>query len=200
MNGGGGMRTGTTLSVIAHGLILASGFWWFSAKPLDQAPVQSVLADVISESEYAQLTAGLQTAPQSKAPQPIIDKLGAPSEPVKDSAAKVADKPEIRTTAEAAPSAALPKPPEPKPIAAPPPPSEAKPEAATPETDAIAEALRRDEAKKKEEAKKLEEAKRREGRGGARKRVSVRNASSRRRSRPHFSTSASRSAWPRLER
>src|SRR5579864_9483634 len=142
------MRTGTTISVIGHGLILASGLLWFSAKPLDQASVESVLADVISESEFSQLTAGLQAAPQSKAPQPIIDKQGAPSEPVKDSSAKVVDKPEIKTTADAAPSATLPLPPAPKPVATPPPPSEAKPEATTPETDAIAEALKRDEAKK----------------------------------------------------
>jgi colicin import membrane protein len=155
------MRSGTTISVIGHGLILASGLWWFSAKPLDQMPVESVLADVISESEFSQLTAGLQTAPQSKAPQPIIDKLGAPSEPVKDPSARVTDKPEIKTTVEAAPSAAPPKPAEPKPPAIPPPPpSEAKAEAPTPETDAIAEALKRDEAKKREEARKLEEAKR----------------------------------------
>jgi outer membrane biosynthesis protein TonB len=154
--------TGTTISVIGHGLILASGLLWFAAKPLDQPRLESLDADVISESEFSQLTTGLQTAPQSKAPQPITDKLGAPSEPVKDPSAKVVDKPEIKTTAEAAPSAAPPKPAEPKPAnIPPPPPSPAKAEA-TPEPDLIAEALKRDEAKKKEEARKLEEAKKRE--------------------------------------
>jgi outer membrane biosynthesis protein TonB len=153
------MRTGLTISTIAHGLILASGLVWFSVQPLDHVPVDSVLADVISEREFSQLTAGLRTAPQHPRPQPIVDKPDAPKQPVKDPSAKVVPKPEI-TTGAAPPGAALPLPP--MPPAAAPQASEAKPEPSKPEPDPIAEALKREEAKKKEEAKKLEEAKKRE--------------------------------------
>jgi colicin import membrane protein len=156
------MTTGTTISAIGHGLVLASGLFWFSAKPFEHAPVDSVMADVISEREFSRLTAGLKTAPKLDKPQPMVDRIGEPKEPAKDPVAKVLDKPEIQT-AEARPAATPPKPPEPKAVAVPPPAAaESKPEAKKPEPDPIAEALKKDEAKKKEEARKLEEAKRRE--------------------------------------
>src|ERR1700674_4000695 len=155
------MTTGTTISAIGHGLVLASGLFWFSAKPFEHAPVDSVMADVISEREFSRLTAGLKTAPKLDKPQPMVDRIGEPKEPAKDPVAKVLDKPDIQT-AEARPTASRRKPADSKRVAVPPPAAESKPEAKKPEPDPIAEALKKDEAKKKEEARKLEEAKRRE--------------------------------------
>ena len=154
------MTTGTTISAIGHGLVLASGLLWFSAKPFENAPVDSVMVDVMSEREFSELTAGLKTAPKLDKPQPVVDRIGEPKEPAKDPFANVLDKPEIKT-AEARPAAAPPKPAEPKPVAVPAA-AESKPEAKKPEPDPIAEALKKEETKKKEEARKLEEAKRRE--------------------------------------
>jgi colicin import membrane protein len=181
------MKTGTTISAIGHGLVLAWCLVSFSAKPFDLAPVDSVAVDVISENDLSRLVAGSKTAPQVEKPRPIVDKIGPASEPVKDPVAKPVTKPPV-PMAEAAPppapkqpdpkppkplEAKLPdtkladakppqaKPPETKP-AAPPVTSDAKPDLKKPEPDPIAEALKREEAKQKEDAKKAEEAKRRE--------------------------------------
>src|SRR5215472_6386800 len=151
------MRTGYTISAIGHALMLAWGLVSFSAKPFEMSPEDSVLADVISESEFNQLTAGSKTASLVTKPSPIVDKIGEAKESPKDAVQKVVNKPEVLTETAPPPDAKPPdiKPPEPKPAAAPP--------AATiepkPEPDPIAEALKREEAKKKEEARKREEVK-----------------------------------------
>jgi outer membrane biosynthesis protein TonB len=173
------MKTGTTISTVGHGLVLACCLLSFSAKPYAIAPADSVAVDVISENELSQLMAGSKTAPQAEKPQPVIDRIGEPHEPVNDALAKPVDKPSVQM-AEASPPEAnppeakppdakppeakppAPKPAESKPAAPPPAASEAKPDLRKSEPDPIAEALKREEAKKKEEAKKLEEAKRRE--------------------------------------
>jgi colicin import membrane protein len=159
------MTPGTTISATAHALLLAWGLFWFSAKPLDVAPVDSVMADVISESEFSRLTAGLKTAAPTEKPQPVADRLGEVHDPPKDMLAKASDKPEIQAPAPD-PSATPPPPPasDAKPhTGTPPAASEAKPELKKPEPDPIAEALKKEETKRKEEAKKREEeAKKRE--------------------------------------
>ena len=158
------MRTGYTISAIGHALVLGWGLVSFSAKPFEVSPTESVLADVISESEFNQLTAGLKTARQVTKPAPMVDKIGDVKEPPKDPVQKVSNKPEVQMTVAQPPAPQLPeiKPPEQKPPASKPPEAAAQPADLKPEPDPIAEALRRDEAKQKEEAKKLEEARKRE--------------------------------------
>jgi colicin import membrane protein len=168
------MKTGTTISAMGHGLVLAWCLLSFSAKPYAIAQVDSVAVDVISENELSQLVAGSKTAPRAEKPTPVIDRIGESHEPVKDALAKPVDKPPVQM-ADASPPESnppeskppeaklpTPKPAEPKPTAPPPAASEAKPDLRKSEPDPIAEALKREEAKKKEDAKKLEEAKRRE--------------------------------------
>src|SRR5215472_9872594 len=161
------MRTGYTISAIGHALVLGWGLVWFSAKPLEVPPTDSVVADVISETEFSQLTAGSQNAKQTPKPAPVVDKAGDVKAPPKDPTLKVSDKQEVQTATATPPAPPQPdvKPPDPKPPEAKP----AEPQSATapataapPVPDPIAEALQREEAKKKEEAKKLEEAKKRE--------------------------------------
>src|SRR5262249_54286078 len=162
------MRTGYTISAIGHALVLGWGLVPFSAKPFEVSPTESIMADVISETEFNNLTAGMKTAQQVTKPVPVVDKIGEMKVPPKDPVRKVSDKPEVQMTA-AQPPAPPPdiKPSEQKPPESKPP--EAKPAAAQPaaadpkaEPDPIAEALHREEAKQKEEAKKLEEARKRE--------------------------------------
>jgi colicin import membrane protein len=160
------MRTGYTISAVGHALVLAWGLVAFAAKPFDMSPIDSVSADVISESEFTQLTAGSKNAKKVTKPLPVADKIGEVKEAPKDPIQKLTEKAEVQMAAAQPPPDIKPpeaKPPEPKPAA---PPPEAAPPAAMadpkPEPDPIAEALKREEAKKKEEAKKLEEAKRRE--------------------------------------
>jgi colicin import membrane protein len=172
------MRTGYTISAIGHALVLGWGLVSFSPKPFEVSPTDSVMADVISESEFNQLTAGIKTAQQVTKPVPVADKIGDVKEPPKDPVQKVSNKAEVQMTAAQPPAPQPPdikppeqkqpdvKPPEQKPAA--PQPAAAEPK---PEPDPIAEALRREEAKQKEEAKKLEEARKREE---AKKREEVR--------------------------
>ena len=150
---GGRMRAGLTISAIGHLAVLVWLFVTLPSTKIESTP--AIAVDMISDSELSQIMAGVKTAPKADAPKPIVDKIGEPSPPVKDPTPKVSDKPEIQPTAEAAP------PPEPKPEPKPEK-AEAKPAKVEPQVDAIAEALKRDEAKKKEEAKKLADAKKKE--------------------------------------
>jgi outer membrane biosynthesis protein TonB len=162
------MRTGYTISAIGHALVLGWGLVSFSAKPFEVSPTDSVMADVISESEFNQLTAGIKTAQQVTKPVPVADKIGDVKEPPKDPVQKVSNKAEVQMTAAQPPAPQPPdiKPPEQKPPDVKPPEQKPAPQPAAaepkPEPDPIAEALRREEAKQKEEAKKLEEARKRE--------------------------------------
>jgi outer membrane biosynthesis protein TonB len=163
------MRIGYTISTIGHALVLGWGLVSFSAKPFEVSPTDAVMADVISETEFNQLTAGTHAAQQVTNPAPVVDKIGDVKEPPKDPVAKVTNKPEVQMTAAEPPAPRPPdiKPPEPKPPESKPPepkPVAPQPAAAEPKVqpDPIAEALQREEAKRQEEAKKLEEAKKRD--------------------------------------
>ncbi len=158
------MKAGLTISAIGHAGLLLWGLVSFAAKPFD-APAESLPVDIISDSEFSQITAGVKTAPKVETPKPVVDKV-ADRKAVEDPTQKVMDKPEIMASAD--PSLPLPlpepKPTEPKPAAVPPPqPAEqkAEPKDKT-EPDPIAEALKKEQAKKKEDQKKLEEAKKKE--------------------------------------
>jgi outer membrane biosynthesis protein TonB len=131
------MRAGVTISTVAHVLILGSTLLWFSAAPLKSLEEDSVPIDIISDTDFSKLTAGLKTAQKLDQPKAMADKVGE-AKAATDQAGKVVDnKPEIRTaSAEAAP------PPEPKP-------KETKVDQKKPpeKTDEAAEALKK-EAKK----------------------------------------------------
>jgi colicin import membrane protein len=70
------------------------------------------MADVISESEFNQLTAGIKTAQQVTKPVPVVDKIGDVKEPPKDPVQKVSNKQEVQPTAAQPPA---PQPPDIKP-------------------------------------------------------------------------------------
>jgi colicin import membrane protein len=129
----------------------------FAVKPLDAEPAESLPVDIISATEFSQLTAGSKTAPKADTPKPLVEKVAERKAP-DDPAQKVAEKPEIKTA-----SAEPPPPPEPAPK---PVPSEAKsepkPQKDKSEPDPIAEALKQEQAKQKAEEKKREEAKKKE--------------------------------------
>jgi colicin import membrane protein len=158
------MRTGLTISTGVHILVLVCllVLWWLPVTKME--PTEALAVDVVSDTEFSTMVAGIKNAPQSPVAKPVVDKIGE-AKPVKDPTLKVSDKPEI------APSAELPPPPAPqpdkpevKPEKAEPKPekAEAKPEKVEPQPDEIAEAIKRDEEKKREEAKKLAEQKKRD--------------------------------------
>ena len=129
------MKSSVTISTLGHALFLAWGLVSFSAKPFDSATAEALPVDVISSSEFSQMTAGVKTAPKVEAPKPLVEKVAPDPKPVKDPTPKVSEKPEI----EAAKADAPPPTPQVKPQ------PEAKPEEKKP--DEIAEALKKEVVK-----------------------------------------------------
>src|SRR3954470_16572598 len=149
------MKAGWTISAVLHALVLAWGPVSISARPLDQAPTASLPVDIISATDFSQITRGTRNAPKAEAPAPLVEKV-AEAKPLADNPApKVVDnKPEIVVAAE------KPEPPTPEPVkkAEPKPPTpqpQPKPEPKQafakepePKVDAIAEAIKKEEKKK----------------------------------------------------
>ena len=145
------MKTGITISVIGHAAVLLWSVVTFGVRPLSAPPIDSLPVDIISSTEFSQMTAGAKTAPKAPAPKPLVEKVAEPKPPAENPADKIVDKPEIVT---ASTKVSEPEPqPKPKPQETKPPP-QAKPE---PKIDPIAEALKKEENKKPEPKK--EEAK-----------------------------------------
>jgi colicin import membrane protein len=147
------------LSIAGHGAFLAWALVTFAhTRPVDSSEVFPV--DVLTASEFSQLTAGSEQAKPQEQPQPLVEKVAEPTPPPEDLNAKVVEKKEVTAaTTETMPEPA-PKQPDPKPAAAPPEPKQEvkAPEKAKepdPKVDPIAEALKKDETKKPE--KKVEQ-------------------------------------------
>jgi outer membrane biosynthesis protein TonB len=135
------MKTGLAISAIVHAALLLWGLISFAAKPLEAKPNDALPIDIISDKQFSELTKGVQNAPKTAKPAPLVEKIDA-SKPVDDSTAKVTEKKEIKT-AKTEPQ----PPPEPEPK---PKPAEAKPDKKEPpKVDPIAEALKKEEARKK---------------------------------------------------
>jgi outer membrane biosynthesis protein TonB len=129
-------RRDVIASAIIHVVLLGSTMVWFtSATPFKPNTEDSVPVDIISDTQFSKLTAGLKTAPKSETPKPMADKVGEAKQ-AQEAVGKIVDnKPEVRTaTKEATP------PPEPKVK-----PPEVKKAEVKP--DEIAEALKKAEKK-----------------------------------------------------
>jgi len=148
------MRTGLTVSVVAHVALIAWGVVSFAAKPLKALQSESLPVDIISAKEFSEITRGSKSAKQKEPAKPLVEKVAEEQKVVDDPDTKVVEKkPEIKAAQEAAPP---PPPPERKPEppkeakAEPPKPAKAEPKPEPPKPDPIAEALKKDEAKKPE--------------------------------------------------
>jgi colicin import membrane protein len=151
------MRTGLAISSVVHASALLWAALTFTTSPLESMPSDSIPVDIISPTEFSQLTAGSKTAKKQETPKPLVEKVGEQKQ-VEDHTAKISEKKELQATkneqtppkpVEKTESKPEPKPEPPKPAEK----AEAKPEP-KPEADPIAEALKKDESKKKEEQKK----------------------------------------------
>jgi colicin import membrane protein len=126
------MRTGLTISGVGHAVVLLWCVVTFIVQPYHAEPLKGLPVDLISASEFSQMTDGAKNAPKAEKPKPVADKV-AEAVPVEDPAAKLAKKEVKAATDVRAPE---PKPPEPKVKKPPQPPAP---------TDAIADALKKDE-------------------------------------------------------
>jgi outer membrane biosynthesis protein TonB len=148
------MKVAYTISGIGHAAVLLWSVWSLSAKPLPTPPSVMMPVDIMSVSEFTQITAGNENAPKAT-PKPLVEKT-AEVKPIEDVTAKV-EKKEVQATREPPPAPeAKPvetKPAEAKPVEAKP--AESKPEKKQAEAkpDPIAEALAKEEAKKPEPKK-----------------------------------------------
>jgi outer membrane biosynthesis protein TonB len=126
------MRTGLTISGAGHAAVLLWCVVTFIARPYHSEQLKGLPVDLISASEFSQMTNGVKNAPPTEKPKPVAEKV-AEAVPVEDVTAKLAKKELKAATDVRAPE---PKPPEPKVKKPPQPPAP---------TDAIADALKKDE-------------------------------------------------------
>src|SRR6266513_2695780 len=83
------MRTAVTISSLGHAAILAWSVLTFVAKPNEAKPITAMPVDIISASDFSQVTAGTRTALNLETPKPFVEKISDPK-PTEDSNAKVA--------------------------------------------------------------------------------------------------------------
>ena len=69
----------------------------FTSTPLESMPSDSLPVDIISPTEFSQLTAGSKTAKRQEAPKPLVEKQGEKKQ-VEDHTAKISEKKEIQAT------------------------------------------------------------------------------------------------------
>jgi len=138
-----GMRTAYAVSAAGHAAVLLWCIWSLAARPLPAMPSEALPVDIVSVSEFTQITAGSKSAPQAETPKPLVEKV-AETKPVDDPTAKIDEKKEVKAVRDPPPA------PESKP-------TEAKPAEKPAETkpDPVAEALAK-EKEKKPETKKAE--------------------------------------------
>lgn len=159
------MRSGLTISSVAHASALLWAVLTFGVDPLESAHTDSLPVDIISTSEFTQMMQGQKTAKKQETPKPLVERQGE-QKVVPDPVEKVTERKEIEATREPKPPVPQEKP-EPKPQQKPEPPkpepkpkAEQKPEPKPEQKiDPIAEALAKADPKpKKEEPKKQAEA------------------------------------------
>jgi hypothetical protein len=127
-------------SIAVHVVALGWGALTFAARqlPSDTTPMP---IDIITVSEFTELTAGSRNAPKAQPAPPVADQIGA-RKPADDPAAKVA-KTEVHAATDVPPPVPEPKPPTPE------------KKQSEPQRDLIAEAIKKDAAKP--EPKKVEQ-------------------------------------------
>jgi len=149
------MSLGYTISAIGHLAVLAWALISFSVQPFKTPQTDALAVDVVSISDFSQLTKGVEDAPKTPTPKPLVEKVGE-RKVIDTSKEKVSEKSDIKATSEPTPPVPTPPEPENKPAEAAPPPPKAEAKAedkAEPKKDLIAEALKKEDAKRKEQQK-----------------------------------------------
>jgi outer membrane biosynthesis protein TonB len=131
------MRTGLAISGAGHAAVLLWCVVTLVFRPYHADSTQALPVDVISTSEFSQMTNGAKNAPQADKPKPVAEKVGEPLPPPDDALAKLSNK-EIKAATDVPPVPER-KPPEPK--------AKKPPQPQAP-VDQIADALKKDEPKK----------------------------------------------------
>jgi outer membrane biosynthesis protein TonB len=138
------MRTAYAMSGIGHAAVLLWSIWSLSAKPLPAVPSEALPVDIVTVSEFTQMTQGSKSAPKVEPQKPLVEKV-AEANAVEDPTAKVVEKKEVKAAREPPPAQ------ESKPV-------ESKPEQKKAEAkpDPVTDAPSKEEAKQKPEPKKAD--------------------------------------------
>ena len=78
-------------STSLHAVVLGIGLVTFDARPMVVAPTESMPVDIMSMSEFSQLTRGQKTAPKAEKPKHVAEKTGEVKPPDTETK-KIADK------------------------------------------------------------------------------------------------------------
>ena len=97
------MKTGLTISALAHAALLLWGLISFSARPLEAAPTDALPVDIISEKQFSELTKGMKNARKGRGNQAAWSRRSTNRAQPDDAFAKVAKKQEIKTASEPPP-------------------------------------------------------------------------------------------------
>jgi len=89
------MKAGWTISAVGHAALLAWGLISIAAKPLNATPPESLPVDIISDTDFSQITNGIKTAAKAETPKPLVEKI-AEAKPVEEANAKVVNNTLIR--------------------------------------------------------------------------------------------------------
>src|SRR3954463_1129825 len=103
------MRTGITISTVGHAVALLWGVLTFATTPYKSDTLEAMPIDIISATDFSQLTVGSKNAPKVEAAKPLVEKAG-PAKPPEDPAGKG-----VKTKEKKAPPGAPPPLPEPRP-------------------------------------------------------------------------------------
>src|SRR5262249_31822882 len=87
------MRTAYTISAIGHAAVLLWSVWSLAAKPLPVSSNEGLPVDLVTASDFSNITAGSKTAPKTDTAKPLVEKV-AEAKPVEDPTAKVVEKKE----------------------------------------------------------------------------------------------------------
>jgi len=107
-------RTASVISTGLHAAVLLWAVVSFSSKTFEVTPAESLPVDLMSEKDFSAMTKGAKEAPKAEVPKPLVEKIAEPK-PADVPVPKIAEKPEVKPTAQ---KAAEPEPlPKPDPIA-----------------------------------------------------------------------------------
>jgi len=69
------MRTAYTISAVGHAAVLLWSVLTLVVRPYHADSTQALPIDVISTTEFSQMTNGAKNAPQAEHPKPVVDKV-----------------------------------------------------------------------------------------------------------------------------
>jgi outer membrane biosynthesis protein TonB len=96
------MKTASVISTLGHGAFLAWALLTFTGDKFEVTPAESLPVDLITASEFSQMTKGAKDAPTAEAPKPVVEKKAEPK-PVEEIKPQVTEKKEVAPTQASAP-------------------------------------------------------------------------------------------------